>query len=763
MAALASVAPNQALDVKRFEILKGIHYYQISSGSARLQTNNAYRFTTQVYADVIGDVLSSSILTSKSQTLQLLADTDGDPFRFRDKFDEQFGLVNNFPNGVFTLSIHTAHDGDRSMAFSLTGDAYPAAPVLNNYGDAQGFPYNEYTVISWQPFAGGAVTDYIQLQIEDLNGKNIWQTPDFGERGALSGLETQTIVPPETLTPGVIYIGTIRFVKVLYSTSRVYPTVGTVGYYARTEFTLRPVDIGVTRLVDRIQLWNVRAGGPDLDGQISDLKVRFDSKVDTVTSNQLAGVSLTLPNGQSPGFTTNALNDSFSLSQEANYPPGSYTFGLEQLNGITNRVTIDYPAGAFPSFPWLMNLATFNDHPATEDLVVSWRPWTNAAPLDFIRLELFDSGSKVWDTPTFSSAKHLRSSDTAVTIPGTNFLAGHNYSIRAHFFHVTISDTRIVPGGIVFGGFDSSAEFSFTTRPTDVSGMELAIGRTVWETMDGIYQPDVDAPFHFEAEADAATTDSIRSAQVTSPNGATLPLAPNSDATKFTVFRPEATLELLQNHYPTGVYQFHFETLHDGSRNVGVNLFTNQLPPLPHLRFFRAARSFAAGGNQALLCDPWSGANPETDSITLTITNTGGKSFSVRVPPVLTNSVQSITIPADSLSKSKFYIARLRFERRIQSGDTNYTGVFGAASVYSELAYTLATVVGFGAAAPALLPSGEYRFTITNTPVNRTYVFSFSPDLTNWTTITTNVNTSSFSIIRPAGEREFFRADVVSF
>src|ERR1041385_712706 len=176
-----------AVDVKRFEVLKGIHFFQIEDGVSHLQTNNAYRFTVQVYADVVGDVLGSSVFTPKIPRIDLLPDKDGDPYRFRDKFDDQFGLENNFPNGTYQLGIRGLHDGDHTMSFSLADDVYPAAPIVNDYAGLQNLVYNEYNQISWQPFAGGGVNDFIQLQIEDLNGNNIWETPDFGEDGALDG------------------------------------------------------------------------------------------------------------------------------------------------------------------------------------------------------------------------------------------------------------------------------------------------------------------------------------------------------------------------------------------------------------------------------------------------------------------------------------------------------------------------------------------------------------------------------------------------
>src|SRR5689334_16179225 len=111
----------QAVDVKRFEILKGIHYFQIGDGVSQLQTNNAYRFTVQVYADVVGDVLGSSVFTPKIPRIDLLPDKDGDPYRFRDKFDDAGSLEIDYPNGAYQLGVRGLHDGDHTMSFSLAG------------------------------------------------------------------------------------------------------------------------------------------------------------------------------------------------------------------------------------------------------------------------------------------------------------------------------------------------------------------------------------------------------------------------------------------------------------------------------------------------------------------------------------------------------------------------------------------------------------------------------------------------------------------
>src|ERR1043165_4860079 len=114
-------------------------------------------------------------------------------------------------------------------------------------------------------------------------------------------------------------------------------------------------------------------------------------------------------------------------------------------------------------------------------MTVSWEPWIGATGQDFIRVELFNEDGKIWDTSSFTSAKHLQPTDTTVTIAGTNFVAGHDYSVEVHFYHVTVSDTQLVPGAIVFGGFDSRTKFDFSTVRPDVLSFGVAEGQYFWQ------------------------------------------------------------------------------------------------------------------------------------------------------------------------------------------------------------------------------------------------------------------------------------------
>jgi hypothetical protein len=400
------LAPARAADVKRFEVLKGMHYYQISRGASQLQTNNAYRFTTQVYADVVGDILGGSIYTPKIPRIDLLPDNDGDPFRFRDKFDDRFSLENNFPNGTYQLAIRGAHDGDRAMSFVLTGDGYPNPPNVNDYIGLQSFVYNQYNVISWGAFQGGTANDFIQLQIEDLSGNNVWETPDFGESGQLDGLATQTMVPAGTLSPGLIYVATIRFVKVLYNSHPNYPGAqGTVGYFTRTEFTIRPQATALDPMVDRLQIWRTLRYEQLFNGtrDVEEYPWEFNSKLDTVESNQVASVDLRIPGWtNSVAFTMDdptQFEYSLAVLLEKpdfllQFPNGNYTFDIRGTDGRALESVINVPAGDFPPAPTFRGYQNYTNHPAGQDLVVSWDAWVGATDRDFIRVELSDEGDK---------------------------------------------------------------------------------------------------------------------------------------------------------------------------------------------------------------------------------------------------------------------------------------------------------------------------------------------------------------------------------
>lgn len=744
-------------DAGRFEVLKGMHYYQFGEGAAILQTNNCFRFTTQVYAEVkpapgvLGSVLAAAVTTPRSQRIDLLADQDGDPFRFRDRFDpdDRFAFENFFPNGTYSLFIRGRNDGDHTMTFSITGDQYPQPPILNDYNGAQNLPYNQYNEISWRPFVGGTTNDFIQVQIEDGDENNIWETPDFGEEGALNGLDTRTIIPARQLAPGSTYFATIRFVKALSNGSRQYPGVpGTAGYFTRTEFVLRAVSSTVDSVIDRVQVWRrERFDQSVVDGVFRPEPFEFLARVDTVASNQVTSVGLGVPGSPTNMFLiSDPGSDQFELSGESDtsaesflgfYPNGPYTFDLRRTDGKTERVVVNVPGGSFPPEPRIVNVTSFANYPGRTPLLVTWEPWAGAGPLDFIRVEFFDEGSKTWDTANFNSPKRLKPETTHVVIPGEFLIPGHEYRLEVHFYRVTVSGTRISPGALVFGGFDTQTKVEFETEPADVKSFRVAAGQYV--TQIGSETNHIEATpngrFRFEASAIAATTNSLRGAQVFVPTGANFPLARSTNRIEFELSRTnvEASPAALAANYPMGSYTFHFDTLNDGAKTSEVNLASTELPPIPYIRNFRTLTSLRFDQVYNLTWDAWQNANTNTDSVRLTIHDLSGnlKFESDNDMPATTNRV---TIPDEELADKTVYIGRLRFERLQKSERLElYPGARATSAVFSETAFFIATMPEFRL---RVNPGGK-SFTVSSLNFGATYALSVSPDLRTWTRVKT--------------------------
>jgi hypothetical protein len=762
--AVFGLSAARGADAERFEVLKGIHYYQVGEGAAILQTNNCYRFSAQVYASVApapgvaGSVLAAAVTTPKSQRIDLLADQDGDPFRFRDRFDpdDRFAFENFFPNGTYSLFIRGRNDGDHTMTFSITGDQYPQPPILNDYNGAQSLPYNQYNEISWRPFVGGTASDFIQVQIEDGNGNNIWETPDFGEAGALNGLDTRTVIPARQLAPGSVYFGTIRFVKVLSSGSRQYAGVpGTAGYFTRTEFVLRAVSSTVDSVVDRVQVWRRQRWDQSVvDGVLREQIVEWEflARLDTVETNQVASVGLGLPGSTNDVFLISDPlgDDEFELSRELEtsltsfltlYPNGPYTFNVNRRDAKTERVVVDLPDGTFAPPPRILNVTSFANHPGRTNLVVAWEPWSGAGPLDFIRVALFDEGTNTWDTANFSSPKRLKADTTYVVIPGEALIPGHDYRVEVHFYHVTVNGTRISPGALVFGGFDTQTRVEFTTGLPDVKSFRVAEGQYMWQRgTDPIHiLPDPNGRFRFEASAIGATTNSLLAAQVTVPTGVNLELARAANADAFELSRTniEISAEALAANYPTGIYRFHFATVNDGAKTSVVNVASTELPPIPHVRLFTNLTSLSFDSPYNLTWTPWVGANTNTDSIRFTLYAPGNNLvFDSDDGDALLATTNRVIIPAKAFEKNDktVFIARLRFERREKSEDPLYPGARATAARFSETAVYIATMPGFKIRFADVDPR---VFTISGLKTGGTYALSVSSDLSTWTRVKT--------------------------
>lgn len=242
---LAAVAvlissPVFAQDVSFMGVVKGIAHRQTGQTTVVLGSN-PYQFDAFLDLPAPGSVLTASV-TPAGRSAVPLAD-DGDGWDLFSEFSSQAALDAAYPNGNFTLNITGKNDGARSVVVLVTGDAYPSIPTLNNFSNLQNVAAGTPLTLSWLPFTGGTVTDFVQVEIRRINGEfesTVFETAGPGEPGSLNGTHTSVVVPVGTLTSGQSYTGRLLFAKIVELDTNSYgqgvPAIG--AYFRETEFNL---------------------------------------------------------------------------------------------------------------------------------------------------------------------------------------------------------------------------------------------------------------------------------------------------------------------------------------------------------------------------------------------------------------------------------------------------------------------------------------------------------------------------------------------
>src|SRR5262249_16222748 len=111
-------------------------------------------------------------------------------------------LDTNFPPGTYTFTVNPAPSNQTLRVTFPASLAQPAAPHFKTFAALQSVDPTKPFTFQWDPFTGGASTDYIVASVA-----NAWQSPDPGAPNALSGTATSVTIPAGTLAPGKTYTG----------------------------------------------------------------------------------------------------------------------------------------------------------------------------------------------------------------------------------------------------------------------------------------------------------------------------------------------------------------------------------------------------------------------------------------------------------------------------------------------------------------------------------------------------------------------------
>ena len=242
-----------------FETLPSdVRGYEVSRGRMHWQTNftatvTGYVFRATIEAESAQTVATAAIVTPLGRSLPLVQQQSGNDFEFVDARASFEAFEAEYPAGNYVLTINTANEGTRDIPVVFASSVYPNAPRLTDYDAAGRIDSATDFLLGWDPFAGGTATDFVDLQIEEMDGDEVFDTPGYGKDEALDGRATSVTLPAHLLRAGRSYRARLHFEKVSRADDAGYPGVeGRVGLAARTYAGLATAGAGNPPLLQSI-------------------------------------------------------------------------------------------------------------------------------------------------------------------------------------------------------------------------------------------------------------------------------------------------------------------------------------------------------------------------------------------------------------------------------------------------------------------------------------------------------------------------------
>ncbi|MBU6401899.1 MAG: hypothetical protein KGS61_16405, partial [Verrucomicrobia bacterium] len=198
-------------DVTAFRVAKGQMFIQTGAGAPGLEGAAPYVFRAGANLSTTSAASGSVQLPNNGAAKPLTA--DGDSLKLVEAYASQSGLDSADPDGTYTVTFNTVHDGIKTIPLNLAGDLYPTTPQISNYSAGQAINAGADFTVSWGAFAGGSVSDSISLIIQDAAGNDVFSTGDPGSPGGLNGTATSVVIPAGRLQAGQVYQAQLIFVK----------------------------------------------------------------------------------------------------------------------------------------------------------------------------------------------------------------------------------------------------------------------------------------------------------------------------------------------------------------------------------------------------------------------------------------------------------------------------------------------------------------------------------------------------------------------
>lgn len=224
-------------DAHWYGFAKTQRYLQTGASAPVLDGTAPFEFIAFADATAAANISLASVSTASGAAA--LLNTAGS-WRITESFATQQALDARFPPGTLNMLLHTAHNGVHTVPLPLPNGAYPAAPQISNFNEANAFDPAQPFSLRWNPLAGGTADDFVQVRLFKGGAPVLQSGACPGASGALNGTSTSFTVPANFLGPGETGEARILFLKAAVLDRFSYPQVlGFSGYGRETTASLR--------------------------------------------------------------------------------------------------------------------------------------------------------------------------------------------------------------------------------------------------------------------------------------------------------------------------------------------------------------------------------------------------------------------------------------------------------------------------------------------------------------------------------------------
>ena len=249
-------------DVSQFGILKGVSYHQVMDGALSLNQPLPYSFI--FFANGANQSLVAGDLGLPTGSLTQVTPTNGNSLELRSSFSTAAALESVYPPGEYDLIFVTAFDGVRSALLAFPISVLPPGAQIKDFQSVQAINPTVSFTLEWNALAGGTSSDYVQASISSPDGsQTLFETPQFGQVGALDGTSTSVVIPADTLSEGQLYQLRLIFAKIV-GVETDY-SFGFSAYFSQTEVQIattgtKPAPTLVINEINPNQ-WHLHANG----------------------------------------------------------------------------------------------------------------------------------------------------------------------------------------------------------------------------------------------------------------------------------------------------------------------------------------------------------------------------------------------------------------------------------------------------------------------------------------------------------------------